>query len=302
MRAYVADAFTAQRFSGNPAGVVLLDGGEDWPDEAFMRKLAAELRHSETVFVRQERDGAWSLRYFTPEAEVDLCGHATVAAFTVLREEWGLAPGTYPVQTRAGRLEIGLERDAVWMDMAPPEERRGFSPEEEGELYAAFGLTPADRPADLRPAAVSTGLCDILLPVATEKALDRAVQDEAEVTRLSRHYGVVGVHMFWAGREEDQTARCRNFAPACGVPEESATGTSNGALTYYLYRRGLLRSGGVNRFTQGEGLGRPSEILSRLETEGERVRVRIGGRAVVALRLEILSDCMKPQLTGIHCP
>lgn len=285
MRIYIADAFTTQKFSGNPAGVVLTDG--EALSEAFMQKLAAELRHSETAFVDGTAAGGFRIRYFTPEGEVDLCGHATVAAFTVLREEAGLPPGTYRVHTRAGELEIGLSPQAVWMDMAPPEERRGFTREAAAEFYAAYGLTGDDRPEGLEPAAVSTGLCDILLPVKTEEALERAVQDEQQVTALSRRYDVVGFHMFCLGGP-GETARCRNFAPLYAIPEEAATGTSNGALTYYLYRRGLLAPGAENRFIQGVGMGRPSEILSRLEAEGDRVRVRIGGRAAVVLRLELV--------------
>lgn len=286
MRAYIADAFTTQKFSGNPAGVVLTDG-EALPEE-FMRRLAAELRHSETAFVDGTASGGFRIRYFTPVGEVDLCGHATVAAFTVLREEAGLAPGAYRVRTKAGELEIGLSRQAVWMDMAQPEERRGFTRAEEAEFYAAYGLTHADRPEVLEPQAVSTGLYDILLPVRTEEALERAVQNEKRVIELSKRYNVVGFHMFCLGTRPGETARCRNFAPLYAIPEEAATGASNGALTYYLYRRGLLAPTAENRFVQGASMGRPSEILSRLEPEGDRAKVRIGGQAAIVLRLELL--------------
>ena len=72
------------------------------------------------------------------------------------------------------------------------------------------------------------------------------------------------------------------------IPEEAATGTSNGALTYYLYRRGLTAAGAENRFVQGEKMGKPSEILSRLTDGGDGVKVQVGGRAVLALRCELL--------------
>lgn len=285
MRAYIVDAFTTQKFSGNPAGVVLADG--ELPEE-FMHKLAAELRHSETAFVCRTGPDQFHIRYFTPGEEVELCGHATVAAFTVLREEAGLTPGTYRVRTKAGELEIELSPRAVWMDMAPPEERRSFRRSEAEEFYAAYGLSGADRPDGLEPSAVSTGLCDILLPVRTEEALERAVQDEKRVTELSRRYNVVGFHMFCLGTRPGETARCRNFAPLYAIAEEAATGTSNGALTYYLYRRGLLAPGAENRFIQGVGMGRPSEILSRLELEGDRANVRIGGQAAIVLRVDLV--------------
>ena len=247
MELFVADAFTTRRFSGNQAGVALL-GEADFPEEGFMRALAGELKHSETAFVRRTGEGSFHIRYFTPAEEVDLCGHATIASFTVLRETGAIGPGTYALHTRSGDLSIQVGADAVWMDMAPPADGRSFSEEEQAELYAAYGLSLADR---------------------------------------SERYGVVGVHMFCPSTP-DAAAHCRNFAPLYAIPEEAATGTSNGALTYYLYRRGLTAAGAENRFVQGEKMGKPSEILSRLTDGGDGVKVQVGGRAVLALRCELL--------------
>ena len=287
MKLYIVDAFTTKRFSGNQAGVALL-GDEVWPGEGFMQALAAELKHSETAFVKANGEKSFRVRYFTPEGEVDLCGHATIAIFTVLRETGMIGPGTYNASTLAGELAIRVSADAVWMDMAPPVEARTFTDEEAAELYAAYGLSLADKPEGYQPKAVSTGLCDILLPVKSADALDRAVQNEAEVTRLSKQYEVVGVHMFWPCLDGDAACHCRNFAPLYAIPEEAATGTSNGALTYYLYKCGKVAPGAENRFVQGEKMGKPSEILSRLEVDGEAVKVLIGGRAVIALRAELV--------------
>ncbi len=288
MKLYIVDAFTTQRFSGNQAGVALLSAEEPELTDAFCQALAAELKHSETAFVRPTGPDSFRLRYFTPEGEVDLCGHATIAAFTTLREAEGLAPGTYRASTLAGELSIQVSEQAVWMDMAPPVEGRNFSPEEGAELYAAYGLSTADCPEGFAPMVVSTGLQDILLPVSTAEALDRAEQDERAVTKLSERYGVVGVHMFWPCLSEEATAHCRNFAPLYAIPEEAATGTSNGALTYYLYRRGKVAAGAENRFVQGEKMGKPSEILSRLTEGPDEVQVRVGGRAVLTLRADLL--------------
>ena len=235
MRFYVADAFTARPFSGNQAGLVSLGEGP-FPEEALMRALAGELKHSETAFARRTGEQCFHIRYFTPAEEVDLCGHATIAAFTALREIGEIPAGSFALHTRSGDLEVTVEPDAVWMDMAPPAEGRTFSADEQAELYAAYGLSPSDRPENLEPQAVSTGLLDILLPVRDRAALNRAEQNEAEVCRLSEGYGVVGVHMFCLGAG-DVTAYCRNFAPLYAIPEEAATGTSNGALTFYLHRR-----------------------------------------------------------------
>lgn len=287
MELYVADAFTTVRFSGNQAGVALLGAGE-FPAESLMRALAGELKHSETAFVKQTGPKAFHIRYFTPAEEVDLCGHATIAAFTVLRDTGAIAPGDYALHTRSGDLEIGVGADAVWMDMAAPQDGRSFSEAEQEELYAAYGLTLADRPEGLEPQAVSTGLMDILLPVKDLETLERAEQNETQVTRLSERYNVVGVHMF-CPRTSDAAAHCRNFAPLYAIPEEAATGTSNGALTYYLYRRGLIQAGADNRFVQGEKMGKPSEILSRITEDGSGVKVRVGGRALLTLKCELIT-------------
>lgn len=285
MQLYVADAFTETRFSGNQAGVALLAPGEDFPAEETMRALAGELKHSETVFVKPLEQGGFCLRYFTPAGEVELCGHATVAAFTVLREKAGLSAGEYPVRTQAGNISVGVTERAVWMDMAPPEVLRSFSDEELPRLYAAYGLTPADRPAGLEPKIISTGLPDILLPV-TPDALERARQDREEVLRISEQYDVVGFHLFCM--DERYTARCRNFAPRYDIDEEAATGTSNGALTWLLYEAGRVKEGTDNVFLQGEAMGKPSVICGRLTFEQGKPRIRVGGPAVVSLKLELL--------------
>lgn len=287
MELYVADAFTAVRFSGNQAGVALLGTGE-FPAESLMKALAGELKHSETAFVRQTGENSFHIRYFTPAEEVDLCGHATIAAFTVLRDTGAISPGDYALHTRSGDLEIGVGADAVWMDMAAPRDGRSFSEAEQEELYAAYGLTLAHRPEGLEPQAVSTGLMDILLPVKDLETLERAEQNEGAVTRLSERYNVVGVHMF-CPHTPDAAAHCRNFAPLYAIPEEAATGTSNGALTWYLYRRGLLRAGADNRFVQGEKMGKPSEILSRIMNDEAGVRIRVGGRSILTLKCELLT-------------
>lgn len=253
-----------------------------------MRALAGELKHSETAFVKQTGPKAFHIRYFTPAEEVDLCGHATIAAFTVLRDTGAIAPGDYALHTRSGDLEIGVGADAVWMDMAAPQDGRSFSEVEQEELYAAYGLTLADRPDGLEPQAVSTGLMDILLPVKDLETLERAEQNEAQVTRLSERYNVVGVHMF-CPHTPDAAAHCRIFAPLYAIPEEAATGTSNGALTWYLYRRGLIQAGADNRFVQGEKMGKPSEILSRITEDGSGVKVRVGGRALLTLKCELIT-------------
>ena len=278
MKVYVMDSFSDRIFGGNQAGVVLADKALE---PAVMQQVAAELKHSETAFVWQTEEGN-RLRYFTPAGEVDLCGHATVAVFALLRRLGRIEDGTHKALTRAGALEIEVSGETVWMDMAPPK-TLGVLPEESWEeLYGAYGLTLEDRPADLPPEIVSTGLADIMMPVRDHETLLRAVQNERTVTELSRRFDVTGGHMFCLGEE---AVYCSNFAPLYDIPEECATGTSNGALTYYLYERSLVEP--ENLFLQGEHMERPSRILSRLTVQDGAVRVRIGGQAVMSLAGEM---------------
>lgn len=280
MKVYVMDSFSDRIFGGNQAGVVLADKALE---PAVMQQVAAELKHSETAFVWQTEEGN-RLRYFTPAGEVDLCGHATVAVFALLRRLGRIEDGTHKALTRAGALEIEVSGETVWMDMAPPK-TLGILPEESWEeLYGAYGLTLEDRPADLPPEIVSTGLADIMMPVRDHETLLRAVQNERTVTELSRRFDVTGVHMFCLGEE---AVYCSNFAPLYDIPEECATGTSNGALTYYLYERSLVEPERENLFLQGEHMERPSRILSRLTVQDGAARVRIGGQAVMSLAGEM---------------
>lgn len=280
MKVYVMDSFSDRIFGGNQAGVVLADKALE---PAVMQQVAAELKHSETAFVWQTEEGN-RLRYFTPAGEVDLCGHATVAVFALLRRLGRIEDGTHKALTRAGALEIEVSGETVWMDMAPPK-TLGILPEESWEeLYGAYGLTLEDRPADLPPEIVSTGLADIMMPIRDHETLLRAVQDERTVTELSRRFDVTGVHMFCLGEE---AVYCSNFAPLYDIPEECATGTSNGALTYYLYERSLVKPERENLFLQGEHMERPSRILSRLTVQDGVVRVRIGGQSVMSLAGEM---------------
>ena len=283
MKAYVMDAFSTQIFGGNQAGVALPDAPLN---DALMQQIAAEFKHSETAFVNKEDDGSVTLRYFTPAGEVELCGHATIASFALLRSLALIADGTHTAHTKAGELSIDVAGDTVWMDMAPPVLLRELPEEEWSALYEAYGLTVEDCPEGFAPKIVSTGLADIMMPVRDHETLMGAVQNAPAVTELSKSYDVTGVHMFCLGGETC-TAWCSNYAPLYDIPEECATGTSNGALTYYLYLQGLLKAGEENVFIQGEHMSRPSEIRSRLRMEGEAVTVQVGGRAVMSMECEV---------------
>ncbi len=278
MELYTVDAFTDVPFGGNPAGVAIYD--EALPTENEMRAVAAKVGYSETAFILPLDDESFRIRYFTPVEEVALCGHATVGSFSLMLKKGMIKEGrSYVAHTGAGDINVDISNGLVWLDMAQPNESMEL-PDDDAALLLEMYALPRDACGDLRPAIVNAGLPDIMLPLRDRALLARMEPDFAAISELSKKYEVTGVHAcaFGAGA----TGYCRNFAPLYGIDEESATGTSNGALTWYLYRRGLVEPGKQNLFVQGEAMGKPSKIYSVLTFKaGNTPVIRVGGSAVV---------------------
>lgn len=282
---YIVDAFTDHPFGGNTAGVVLL-GEEAFPAEGLMQSVAAELRYSETAFVRRLAEGEFNLRYFTPCGEVELCGHATVATFALLHR-LGLAHGACRCRTLAGDLEVAVpdaspemvemspSEGGVLMQMATPHIVRTLTADEAAGAYSAVGLQ-GYRPE--LPVVISyAGLRDIMLPVPAGQ-LDALQPDMKAIATLTNRLDTISIHAYALSGRDGITACVRDFAPACGVPEESATGTANAALAHALREFGIVAPDATCHFLQGEAMGRPSVVTAQLSADGE---VRIGGHAAL---------------------
>ncbi|MBO7617132.1 MAG: PhzF family phenazine biosynthesis protein [Bacteroidales bacterium] len=268
MRYYIVDAFTDQPFGGNPAGVVLLEG-DGFPTEALMLQVAAELRYSETAFVRRLSPTEYHLRYFTPKAEVELCGHATIATFSLLHQ-MQLAEGECLCHTLAGdlRIEAGTK---VMMQMATP--RIVATLENTDEIYKALGLT--DYQPTLPVQIAYSGLPDIMIPISDVTTLNGLHPNMEAVIAITQKHKAVSFHVFAFGND-GYTAHVRDFAPLYDIPEESATGTANAALTHYLQQNGCIPSVGDFAFLQGEAMGRSSVVATRITVDGT---VYVGGTA-----------------------
>ena len=278
MKYYIVDAFTDHPFGGNTAGVVLLENN-DFPDEGLMQAIAAELRYSETAFVRRDGDSRYTVRYFTPKGEVELCGHATIATFSLLHQ-LELASGPCRCKTLAGDLEVEAA-ERVMMQMAPPRIVGTLGEEDTAEAYRAVGL-PGYRPT-LPVQIAYSGLADVMLPMPSVEALYALQPDMEAVSALTRRLDAVSIHSFVLA-DDDHTAHVRDFAPAYGVPEESATGTANAALTHYLATNSLIQPGD-HSFLQGEAMGRPSVVATQLSPDGS---IRVGGTAAIVAEGNLL--------------
>ncbi len=277
MRYYVVDAFTNQPFGGNPTGVVLLES-ERFPEEKLMLQIAAELRYSETAFIRLHSDKEFTIRYFTPKAEVELCGHATIASFYLLHHE-GLASGTCLCHTLAGDLRIEAG-EKVMMQMAMP--RIIATIEETDEIYKALGVS--DYQLSMPMQIAYSGLPDLMIPLSDVNTLQTLNPDMEAITAITKKYDAVSFHVF-AFANDGYTAHVRDFAPLYGVPEESATGTANAALTYYLQQNGCLGIEAECAFMQGEAMGRPSVVATQIRKNGT---IYVGGTAAIVATGELL--------------
>ncbi len=282
MKYYIVDAFTDVAFGGNSAGVVLLEQGASFPTDELMQQVAAELRFSETAFVQQNGPNEFTVRYFTPCSEVDLCGHATIATFGLMSKQGIIQPGVVcRNHTLAGELEVRVD-EKVMMQMAQP---KVIAPLVDVPYLHDImaGMNMIDWP-EMPIEVISTGLPDIIMPVGNVESLNALKPNMDKLTELSHELNVIGVHAF-AISDDGYTAHVRNFAPLYGVPEESATGTANAALNYYLYRRNIVKHDQECRFMQGEVMKRPSVVATVMTREGT---VYVGGHSAIVAAGELL--------------
>ena len=277
MKYYIVDAFTNKPFGGNTAGVVRIEPQNDFPADETMRLIAAEFRYSETAFIKAEADGSFTTRYFTPTGEVPLCGHATIATFGVLFKEGYLHEGQICLNhTLAGDLKV-VAGQGIMMQMAEPKLIATLSIADQSRLLSIMGTS---RKTDLPIHIVSTGLPDIMLPVANGKALHDLHPDMKALSEISEELQVVGVHAF-ALSSDGFTAHVRNFAPRYDIDEEAATGTSNAALTYYLFHNSIIKAPTQCTFLQGEAMQRPSIITTTLSFNDLQCDIQVGGQCCI---------------------
>jgi PhzF family phenazine biosynthesis protein len=289
----LADAFTDRPFAGNTAGVVT---NADGLSTGQMQQMARELGQTETCFVRasSQPESDLELRWFTPTVEVDLCGHATVAAFVCLEAEncigWTADRVQVVCATRIGPIDVWLEK------------RSSTSPAVTMSVGSPFvAPTSDDVAAVARVVGLPESALDPALPLAVEPAGARLIVPVARLDDLLRFapngagmidYGLPrGYRRFTLVCREtvhpDHFAHLRHFAPANGIPEDPVTGTAHAVAAVYLDRQGLVPGGERVVLTgeQGYAVDRRGVVTVELLRQSGQVReVRIGGGAVIVGR------------------
>lgn len=259
---YVVDSFTSRPFHGNPAAVCIVN---EWPEEGWMASVAAEMRHSETAFVC--RGEHLELRWFTPTVEVDLCGHATLAAAHVL---WSLYEGSASndlvFQTKSGSLHCSKHGYGIQMDF-PAE--RAVSVDEEKLAIICFAL-------GIRPEVAFAGKnrMDYFVELGSENPLADLAPDMQAISDL----GGRGLIVCESDRSGEYDFRCRFFAPNAGVPEDPVTGSAFCCLGPYWGAK--LGKDDVTGYQASDRGG-----VVRVGVRGERVLLQ--GHAVTILEGEL---------------
>jgi PhzF family phenazine biosynthesis protein len=269
MRIRIVDAFADRPFTGNPAGVLLLDS-DSFPADGWLQQVAGEVNLSETAFAHPltgSPDAGWALRWFTPTTEVGLCGHATLATAHVLRTT-GAAGGMIAFRTRAGVLTADASGDGtITLDFPAAPLTHAALPDGLAEALGAAPLTVLDTGPDCG---------DLLVEVADEAAVRALAPDFAALARLSQR-GVIAT----AAAADPQAAYdfvSRGFFPAVGIDEDPVTGSAHTALAPFWSARL-----GREELTGWQASARGGLVRTRLDGD----RVRLTGSAVTVIDGEL---------------
>ena len=281
---YLVSAFSDRAFMGNSTGVVIDDGRLT---DLEMKNIAEDINQSVVVFVKELDRDRYLTRFFTPEGEINLCGHATIATFYALAENEYIKSQDNGIKhiiqhTKIGKIPVELEYrnfkiQNVHMNLNI--KLREKYKATEGVLRAlnldsnAIGLTIKE---NLNMEKISTGTCDILVHVKNEEVLSSIVLNREEAIKISKEENIISIHAFTTvdGKEVKQ----RTFSPIIGADEEFGSGTSTAATMHYLKANEIGQSDSIVAI-QGDYIGRISKVLTSLGKSDDKIRV--GGRAYV---------------------
>lgn len=284
----MVDAFTTVPFTGNKSGVLYPAADLD---EQTMLALAGELGASESAFIVSfDHDAATvEIRFFTSKVEMEVCTHATVAAFHVLATRYGLGAGTYHMKGRkAGytvRLEAGGVHPTITVVQRDNKMVRLLSEAERQKLAVALGLDP-EGPSPIGDALIyRAATARTLAELSDRKTLNALTPNNALLKALGQSLGVPGFYCYtYDGSDQHIRAHCRMFSPGTGVDEDPVTGNAASALALYERSIALIADKETVRYAQGEQMGR-GEVVT-VTVDGEHAL--ISGQAVTVWEGSIL--------------
>ena len=289
-KVYQINSFTQEKFSGNPAGVVVDAQGLT---DLEMRLIARELNNSETAFLLPasptNNDYDVEVRFFTPTTEVPICGHATIAAHFVRALETQVKSGqSYFQKTKAGILPIEIVDDNGLVKIKMTQGKISFTAIERAQqlsIIGALGLVETDLLENSPVEIVSTGHSKVLIGIKSRKKLNDLSPVMYKLKEISSQIHCNGYFVFtFDSDSRDILTHGRMFAPAIGIDEDPVTGNANGPLGAYIVKHNLIKHDRDSfSFTakQGEAMGRVGTLDVMVEiSEGIPKKVSILGGAV----------------------
>jgi PhzF family phenazine biosynthesis protein len=266
-------AFTDTPDGGNPAGVVLDATGMSAEE---MLEIAADLGYSESAFAIPRDDGDYDVRYFSPEVEIDFCGHATIATGVAIAERDGV--GARVFHTPVGPIPIDTsEQDgavvATLTSIAP--EVREAADDLVDRVLAALRWSRPELDPQLPPRIGFVGTNYLILAAATRERLADLDYDFEGLKTVMNEYALITIDL--VHRHDELTFSARNPFPVGGVVEDPATGAAACALGAYLRELNLVTRPATVTVHQGVDMGRPSLLTIDID---ERPEIRVSGRAV----------------------
>ncbi len=294
-RLFHVDAFTRQRFCGNPA-IVVLDADSLTADE--MQTIATEV-NGETAFVLESEanDHDMQVKYFTPRHAVPFVGHATIAAQYVRAKTEGKPTGLLRQRTGAGIVEVEVteaEGDLrVSITQNPPSLGPVIADHHRSQVLNALGISSPTLHADCPIQILNKGTSRLLIGLQSADLLNSLKPDFEALTKLTPHVGAEGYFVFALTSEgETQGTESRMFCPALGIPEDPVSGNAHGMLGVYLVNHGLLipQNGRVVfRGHQGRWVRRPGIVDVEVQSSGRVAQlVKIVGDAVIVYEAEVV--------------
>jgi PhzF family phenazine biosynthesis protein len=257
-------AFSTNPEGGNPAGVWV---GDTLPDIDTMQRVAAEVGFSETAFVAPGAGYDRTVRYFSPEAEVSFCGHATIATGVVLGEAGGA--GTYRLATAVGEVPVDVRSRNGNLEASFTSVEPAYTPAVNvlvDEVLSALRWRREDLDNSIPPARAYAGAWHLVMAAATKNRLKNLEYDFGNLKTIMLQDGLTTVQLVW--RESMEVFHSRNPFPVGGVVEDPATGAAAAALGGYLRAAGLIPVPATITIRQGEDMGRPSRLTVEIPVQG----------------------------------
>ncbi len=249
-------AFTTDPDGGNPAGIWL---GDSFPEATEMQEIAKRVGYSETAFIVPRSGLKRTVRYFSPEAEVSFCGHATLAGGVMLGQTSG--EGTYRLDTSVGVVPVTVEkRDGSFRISITTVATRhsSVSPKVLTRTLLALGWDKNDLDPSIPPVRAYAGAWHLVLAVSSADRLAELSYDFNKLKAIMVEEGLTTLQLVW--KENENVFHSRNPFPVGGVVEDPATGAAAAALGGYLRDAGLIEAPSKFTVFQGEAMGRPSQI------------------------------------------